>query len=44
MAALRNSVIQVLSAVPAPSLAAAMRTMGNGLSQVLGLLGLPPLK
>lgn len=44
MAALRNSIIHVLSDVAAPSLAAAMRTMGNCLSQALGLLGLPQLK
>jgi hypothetical protein len=44
MAALRNSLIHVLSDVAAPSLAAAMRTMGNCLSQALGLLGLPQLE
>ena len=44
MAALRNSVLHVLSDVVAPSLAAAMRTMGNCLSQALGVLGLPQLK
>lgn len=44
MAALRNSVIHVLSDVVAPSLAAAMRTMGNRLSQALSVLGLPQLK
>ena len=44
MAALRNSVIHVLSDVVAPSLASAMRTMGNCLSQALGVLGLPQLK
>jgi predicted transposase YbfD/YdcC len=44
MAALRNSVLHVLSDVVAPNVAAAMRTMGNCLSQALGLLGLPQLK
>lgn len=44
MAALRNSVLHVLSDVVAPSLAAAMRTMGNRLSQALMVLGLPQLK
>jgi predicted transposase YbfD/YdcC len=44
MAALRNSVIHVLSDVAAPSLAAAMRTMGNCLSQALRVLGAPQLK
>jgi hypothetical protein len=44
MAALRNGVIHVLSEVVAPSLAAAMRTMSNCLSQALGLLGLPQLE
>jgi hypothetical protein len=44
MAALRNSVIHVLSDVVAPSVAAAMRTMGNCLSQAFRLLGLPQLK
>jgi hypothetical protein len=44
MAALRNSLIHVLSDVVAPSLAAAMRTMGNCLSQALGVLGLPQLE
>ena len=44
MAALRNSIVHVLSAVVAPSLAAAMRTMGNCLSQALMVLGLPQLK
>lgn len=43
MAALRNSVIHVLHEV-APNLAAAMRTMGNCLSQALSVLGLPQLK
>lgn len=40
MAALRNSVVHLLSDVGAPSLAGAMRTMGNCLSQALNLLGL----
>jgi predicted transposase YbfD/YdcC len=44
MAALRNSIIQVLSDVVAPSLASAMRTMGNCLSQALIVLGVPQLK
>jgi predicted transposase YbfD/YdcC len=44
MAALRNSVLHVLSDVAAPSIAAALRTMGNCLSQALGLLGLPQLE
>jgi len=44
MAALRNSFIHVLSDVVAPSLASAMRTMGNRLSQALSILGLPQLK
>ena len=44
MAALRNSVVHVLSAVAAPSLAAAMRTMGNCLAQALEVLGLPQLQ
>lgn len=44
MAALRNSVLYVLSDVVAPSLASAMRTMGNRLSQALNILGLPQLK
>ena len=44
MAALRNGVIHVLSGVAAPSIAAAMRTMGNCLSKALELLGLPQLE
>ena len=44
MAALRNSVIHVLSEVLAPSLASAMRTMSNCFSKALSLLGLPPLE
>jgi len=44
MAALRNSVIHVLSDVLAPNLASAMRSMGNCLSQALGLLGVPQLE
>lgn len=44
MAALRNSVLHVLSAVAAPSIASAVRTMGNCLSQALGVLGLPQLE
>jgi predicted transposase YbfD/YdcC len=41
MAAVRNSILHVLSDVGASSLAAAMRTMGNCLSQALKLLGIP---
>jgi hypothetical protein len=44
MAALRNSVIHVLSEVVAPSLASAMRTMGNCFSKALSLLGLPQVE
>ena len=44
MAALRNSVLHVLSEVVAPSVASAIRSMGNRLSQALELLALPPLK
>jgi predicted transposase YbfD/YdcC len=44
MAALRNSVLHVLSDVVAPSVASALRTMGNCLSQAIGLLGLPKLE
>lgn len=44
MAGLRNSLIHLLSDVAAPSLAAAMRTMGNCFSQALAFLGLPQLE
>jgi hypothetical protein len=44
MAALRNSVVHLLSEVAAPSIAAAMRTMGNCLSKALEVLGLPQLE
>jgi hypothetical protein len=44
MAALRNSVMHLLGDVTAPSLAGAIRTMGNCLSQALTLLGLPQLE
>jgi predicted transposase YbfD/YdcC len=44
MAALRNSILHILGEVVAPSVASAMRTMGNCLSQACGLLGLPQLK
>ncbi len=44
MAALRNSIIHVLSDVAAPSLASAMRTMANCFSQALSVLGVTPLK
>ena len=43
MAALRNTVIHSLSEVAAPSLASAMRSMGNCFNKALGLLGLAPL-
>jgi predicted transposase YbfD/YdcC len=41
MAAVRNSIVHVLSDIGASSLAAAMRTMGCCLSQALKLLGVP---
>lgn len=44
MAAIRNSILHVLSAVVAPSIASAVRTMGNCLTRTLTLLGLPPLQ
>ena len=44
MAALRNSLIHILSDVAAPSLAAAIRTMGNCFSKALSVLGIPQLK
>jgi hypothetical protein len=44
MAALRNSVVHLLGGVAAPSIAAAMRTMGNCLSKALEVLGLPQLE
>jgi hypothetical protein len=44
MAALRNSIIHVLSGVVAPSFASAIRTMNNCLDQALSLLGLPQLE
>ena len=44
MAALRNSVVHLLSDVVAPSIASAMRTMGNCLSKALEVLGLPQLE
>jgi hypothetical protein len=44
MAALRTSVIHLLSGGLAPSLASAMRTMGTSFSQALNVLGLPQLK
>jgi hypothetical protein len=44
MAGLRNGIIHVLSEVVAPSLAAAIRTMNNCLSQALSLLGLSQLE
>jgi predicted transposase YbfD/YdcC len=44
MAALRNSIVHLLSDVVAPSIASAMRTMGNCVTQALAVLGLPPLQ
>ena len=44
MAALRNSVVHLLSDVVAPSIAAAMRTMGNCLAKALEILDLPQLE
>ena len=44
MAALRNSVIHVLSDVMAPNLASAIRSMGNCFSHALGLLGLTQIQ
>jgi Transposase DDE domain len=44
MAALRNSVINLLSDTAAPSLAAALRTMNNCLAKALSLLGLPQVE
>lgn len=44
MAALRNSVIHVLTDVVAPSLAAATRTLSNCFGRALDLLGLPQLE
>ena len=44
MAALRNSVIHMLSEVVAPNLASAMRSMNNRFAQALKLLGLPQLE
>ncbi|HEV3448881.1 MAG TPA: ISAs1 family transposase [Gemmataceae bacterium] len=44
MAALRNSVLHILGDVVAASAAAAVRTMGNCLSQAFKLLGLPQLE
>jgi DDE_Tnp_1-associated len=44
MAALRNSILHVLSDVVAPSVASAMRTMGNRLAHALGILSLPQLE
>jgi predicted transposase YbfD/YdcC len=41
MAAVRNTIVHVLSDVGASSLAAAIRTMGNCLSQALRILGVP---
>lgn len=44
MAGLRNSLLHLLGDVAAPSVAAAMRTMGNCFSQALAFLGLPQLE
>jgi hypothetical protein len=44
MAALRNSILHVLSDTVAPSVAAAIPTMGNCLTQALRLLGLPQIE
>jgi predicted transposase YbfD/YdcC len=44
LAALRNSVLHLLSAVGAPSVASALRTMGNCLPRACQLLGLPQLE
>jgi predicted transposase YbfD/YdcC len=41
MAAVRNSIVHALSDIGASSLAAAIRTMGNCLSQALKILGVP---
>jgi len=44
MAAIRNSIIHVLSDVVSPNLASTIRSMGNCLSKALGILGLPQLE
>ena len=44
MAALRNSLIHLLSQTIGPNLAAAVRTMSNRLNQALTVLGLPQLE
>jgi hypothetical protein len=44
MAAIRNSVIHVLSEVVGPGLAAAVRTMNNCFSAALSLLGITQIK
>ncbi len=44
MAALRNSILPVVSGIGAPNVASAIRTLGNCLSQALKLLGLPQLE
>ncbi len=41
MAAVRNCIVHILRDISAPSLAAAIRRMGNCLSQALNLLGVP---
>jgi hypothetical protein len=44
MAALRNSLIHLLSSAVGPNLAAAIRTMSNCLAHALTILGLPQLE
>ena len=44
MAALRNSIVHLLSSTVAESLAAGLRTMGNCLDKALALIGLPQLE
>lgn len=41
MAAVRNTIVHLLSGIGASSLAAAIRTMANNLSQPLKLIGIP---
>lgn len=44
MAGIRNAIITVLGEVKAPSLASAIRTMGNCLNKALSVLGLPQIE
>jgi len=44
MAGLRNSILHVLAGIDASSIASAIRTMGNRLTQALNILGLPSLE